>query len=63
MVADPLRLFDCSPVTDGAAAVLLTTVDEAKKLGKHPLVVIREWSRYRLYPTRTEKRYSAVGSC
>lgn len=39
-VADPLRLFDCSPVTDGAAAVLLTTVDEAKKLGKQPLVVI-----------------------
>jgi len=40
MVADPFRLFDCSPVTDGAAAVLLTTVEEAKKLGKHPLVVI-----------------------
>ncbi|MFA6922662.1 MAG: thiolase domain-containing protein [Bacteroidales bacterium] len=40
MVADPLRLFDCSPVTDGAAAVLITTVDEAKKLGKQPLVVI-----------------------
>ncbi|MGD0711071.1 MAG: thiolase domain-containing protein [Bacteroidales bacterium] len=40
MVADPFRLFDCSPVSDGAAAVLLTTVDEAKKLGKHPLVVI-----------------------
>ncbi|MBI5217303.1 MAG: thiolase domain-containing protein [Bacteroidia bacterium] len=39
-VADPLCLFDCSPVTDGAAAVLLTTVDEAKKLGKQPLVVI-----------------------
>ncbi|MFH0867258.1 MAG: thiolase domain-containing protein [Bacteroidota bacterium] len=39
-VADPLRLFDCSPVTDGAAAVLLTTIEEAKKLGKQPLVVI-----------------------
>ncbi len=40
MIADPLRLMDCSPVTDGAAAVLLTTVEEAKKLKKHPLVVI-----------------------
>lgn len=40
MVADPLRLFDCSPVTDGAAAVLLTTVEEAKKLNIHPLIVI-----------------------
>jgi len=40
MVADPLRLFDCSPITDGAAAVLLTTVEEAKKIKKHPLVTI-----------------------
>jgi len=40
MIADPLRLFDCSPITDGAAAVLLTTVDEARKLNKHPLVII-----------------------
>ena len=40
MVADPLRLFDCSPITDGAAAVLLAPADEARKLKKHPLVVI-----------------------
>jgi len=40
MIADPLRLFDCSPITDGAAAVLLTTVEEARKLNKHPLVII-----------------------
>lgn len=40
-VADPLRLLDCSPITDGAAAVLLTTVEEAKKINKQPLVVIR----------------------
>jgi len=30
-VADPLGLFDCSPVTDGAAAVVLCPVDMAKK--------------------------------
>ncbi len=41
MVADPLHLFDCSPVTDGAAAVVLTTVENAKKLGgKRPAVKI-----------------------
>jgi acetyl-CoA C-acetyltransferase len=34
MVADPLRILDCSPITDGAAAVIVTTVDVAKKLGK-----------------------------
>lgn len=27
LVADPLRLLDCSPLTDGAAAVILTTKD------------------------------------
>ncbi len=31
LVADPLRLFDCSPVTDGAAAVILCPADMAKK--------------------------------
>ena len=39
MVADPLRLLHCSPITDGSAAVLLTTVEEAKKL-KKPYAVI-----------------------
>ena len=39
-VADPLCLMDCSPVTDGAAAVILTTVEKAKKLGKHQVVKI-----------------------
>ncbi len=29
-VADPLRLLDCSPISDGAAAVVLTRGDKAK---------------------------------
>jgi len=40
MVASPLRILDCSPITDGAAAVILTTVDIAKKLGKPVIKVI-----------------------
>lgn len=32
MVADPLHLLDCSPVTDGAAAVVLASVEMARKL-------------------------------
>jgi acetyl-CoA C-acetyltransferase len=40
MVADPLGLFDCSPVTDGGAAVILSSFDVAKKLGK-PFVKIK----------------------
>ena len=40
MIADPLRLLDCSPITDGAAAVLLAPLEEAKKLGRHAPVTI-----------------------
>jgi len=41
MVADPLHLLDCSPVTDGAAAMVLTTVERAKELGgDRPIVKI-----------------------
>lgn len=39
-VADPLRLLDCSPVTDGAAAVIVTTEELAKK-SKKPYTLIR----------------------
>jgi acetyl-CoA C-acetyltransferase len=39
LVADPLRILDCSPITDGAAAVVLCPVDVAKRL-KKPLVKI-----------------------
>jgi acetyl-CoA C-acetyltransferase len=30
-VADPLRLLDCSPITDGAAAIILVSEDVAKR--------------------------------
>lgn len=30
MVADPLRLFDCSPVSDGGAAVVVTSAERAR---------------------------------
>jgi len=36
-VADPLRFYDCCPVSDGAACLILTTADIARKTGK-PLV-------------------------
>ncbi len=40
MVADPLHILDCSPVTDGAAAIILTTVEKAKELGIQPIKII-----------------------
>jgi acetyl-CoA C-acetyltransferase len=39
LVADPLRVLDCSPITDGAAAVILAPLEMAKKL-KKPAVKI-----------------------
>jgi acetyl-CoA C-acetyltransferase len=33
LVADPLRLLDCTPTTDGAAAVVLTSVARARERG------------------------------
>lgn len=34
MVADPLHILDCSPITDGAAAAVVCTEEVAKKTGK-----------------------------
>lgn len=39
MVADPLRILDCSPITDGAAAVIVTTPEIARKL-KRPWIKV-----------------------
>ncbi|MCD6383654.1 MAG: thiolase domain-containing protein [Thermoplasmata archaeon] len=37
-VAEPLGMFDCAPISDGAAAVVITTMDKAKEMGKDILV-------------------------
>jgi acetyl-CoA C-acetyltransferase len=41
LVADPLRLLDCSPVSDGGAAVILCSMDIAKKITKSPIIRIK----------------------
>ena len=38
-VADPLRILDCSPITDGAAAAIICPLETARKLGK-PIIQI-----------------------
>ncbi|KPL19093.1 MAG: acetyl-CoA acetyltransferase [candidate division Zixibacteria bacterium SM23_81] len=40
LVADPLRILDCSPITDGAAAVILCPVEMARKMSTKPMVQI-----------------------
>ncbi len=40
MVADPLRLLHCSPVSDGAAALLLCPLDQAKEYTDRPIKIL-----------------------
>lgn len=39
LIADPLRLFDCSPISDGAACVLLAPAEEARKYTDTPVII------------------------
>lgn len=39
MVAEPLGLLDCTPTSDGAASVILTTESEAKKITDNYVVI------------------------
>ncbi len=39
-VAEPLRLMDCCPISDGAAAAVVCSVDMAKKLSGQPIKVL-----------------------
>ncbi|MFQ5406115.1 MAG: thiolase domain-containing protein, partial [Candidatus Micrarchaeia archaeon] len=39
-IASPLKLLDCSPITDGAAAVILCASDKAKKCCSDPVEIV-----------------------
>jgi acetyl-CoA C-acetyltransferase len=40
VVASPLKVFDCSPVTDGAAAVVLMPLENARKHSEVPVEIV-----------------------
>nr|MCU0600118.1 propanoyl-CoA acyltransferase [Desulfobacterales bacterium] len=40
MISDPLRLFDCCPISDGAAAVVLCPTEIAKQYCANPVEII-----------------------
>lgn len=40
MIADPLTILDCSPITDGSAAVILCSMDKAQEITKKRLVKV-----------------------
>jgi len=41
MIAEPLGLFDCCGVSDGAAACIVTTPEIARQLGKERIVTVK----------------------
>lgn len=41
MIAEPLGLFDCCGVSDGAACAIVTTPEIARSLGKHDIISIK----------------------
>jgi acetyl-CoA C-acetyltransferase len=38
MIADPLHLYDMCPVTDGAASLIMCSMDKARELKKTPII-------------------------
>ncbi len=40
VIADPLKVLDCSPITDGAAVVVLAPLDKAKKYTDTPIKIV-----------------------
>ena len=40
LVADPIRLLHCSPISDGAAALVLTSPEVARKLTDTPVYIV-----------------------
>jgi len=40
MVADPLTILDCSPITDGAAAAIICPLDMAEKIAKKAVIKV-----------------------
>jgi acetyl-CoA C-acetyltransferase len=39
-IASPLKLLDCSPITDGAAAVIMCETEKAKEICENPIEII-----------------------
>ena len=62
MVADPIRLLDCSPVSDGAAAVIVASVEVAKKLKKNPIRILASAQASDTIALHSRKDITTLGS-
>jgi len=60
MVADPLHLLDCSPITDGAAAVVIASLDTARKFTDTPVKIIASCHASDTISLSNRSRFDAV---
>ncbi len=61
-VADPLRLLDCSPVSDGAAAVMICPAEDAKKYTDTPIYVKASTQASDTITLHSRKRLTTLGA-
>lgn len=61
LIAPPLRLYDCSLITDGAAALVLTRTDEAKKISDNSVEIaaLAQTSDYLALDKRSNSEFVA----
>jgi len=75
-IAKPLKLFDCSTNTDGAAGVIVTTEERARDLTDKPIFIIgtaqindgypwvnfpKDWATWPALKTAAQKAYQMAG--
>ena len=60
MVADPLHLLDCSPITDGAAAAILAPLDIAKKFTDKIVKILASTQASDTISLHNRKRFDAL---
>jgi acetyl-CoA C-acetyltransferase len=75
-IVPPLKLYDCCPLTDGAAAVILACEEKAKDLTDKPLVYVRgtgqasvsnmsanqpNWTSWEALKIASQKAYNDAG--
>ncbi|MCD6222441.1 MAG: thiolase domain-containing protein [Thermoplasmata archaeon] len=60
MVADPLYLLDCSPITDGAAAAILAPLDIAKKYTDKIVKILASTQASDTISLHNRKRFDAL---
>jgi acetyl-CoA C-acetyltransferase/acetyl-CoA acyltransferase len=74
IVATPLQVYDCCPISDGAAAVVVTTADIARKITSKPVLIVgigqgssgsvcsqRDITRVRARELSAKRAYSMAG--